>query len=153
MILQKNGNLLDAPEDIIVHQVNCMGRMSSGIALQIRNKWPKVYDQYISLFMNTSSNKLLGEVQFIKVKHDKWVANLFGQYYYGYSGERFTNYEAIYNGLEKIKKVAKRNNKSIAIPYNMGCDRGGANWEIVCKMIEQVFNDYKVTIYKYNGGK
>ena len=34
----KIGNLLDAPVDYICHQVNCQGRMGSGIAKQIKAK-------------------------------------------------------------------------------------------------------------------
>ena len=34
------GNLLEAPERIIVHQTNCMGVMGSGIAKQIKAKYP-----------------------------------------------------------------------------------------------------------------
>lgn len=38
------GNLLDSTTDIICHQVNCQGKMSSGVAKAIREKYPKVYD-------------------------------------------------------------------------------------------------------------
>ena len=40
------GNLLDAPVDYICHQVNCQGRMGSGIAKQIKKRWPRVYEVY-----------------------------------------------------------------------------------------------------------
>lgn len=43
----KTGNLLDAPVDYICHQVNCQGRMASGIAKRIRERWPVVYDAYV----------------------------------------------------------------------------------------------------------
>ena len=32
------GNLLESPVQIIAHQVNCLGIMGGGIALQIKNK-------------------------------------------------------------------------------------------------------------------
>ena len=45
-----NGNILTFPErdedTIICHQVNCKGVMGAGLAKQIRDKWPDVYDRY-----------------------------------------------------------------------------------------------------------
>lgn len=43
------GNILDAPENIIVHQVNCKGVMGAGLALQIKSKYPKAFTEYIKL--------------------------------------------------------------------------------------------------------
>jgi O-acetyl-ADP-ribose deacetylase (regulator of RNase III) len=141
-MLQFRGNLLDAKDDIIVHQVNCQGKMNSGIAKQIREKWPIVFARY------NTSNKQLGNIQFVKVEEDKHVCNLFSQLDYGYDGKKYTNYEAIYIGLMKIKEAAQERGLSVAIPYNMGCDRGGASWKIVCAMIEVIFEDYEVHIYR-----
>ena len=53
MVSHMNGDLLVAQEelnlDIICHQVNCQGKMNSGIAKQIREKWPVVYKKYSEL--------------------------------------------------------------------------------------------------------
>ena len=43
MIHYVKGNLLDSDCDYICHQVNCQGVMGSGIAKQIRERWPEVY--------------------------------------------------------------------------------------------------------------
>ena len=45
-IIYKKGNLLDAQTDVIAHQVNCQGVMGSGVAKQIKEKWPDVFKQY-----------------------------------------------------------------------------------------------------------
>jgi len=45
----KNGNLLDAPELMKVHQVNCKGVMGGGIAKQIKERYPLVYKTYLNL--------------------------------------------------------------------------------------------------------
>ena len=50
------GNLLESPVHIIAHQVNCLGIMGGGIALQIKNKWPKVFEEYKE-FIETNINK------------------------------------------------------------------------------------------------
>ena len=92
----------------------------------------------------------MGHSQLVVIDEEKgkYIYNLFGQFNYGYDGLRYTNYEAIFNGLSKIKQLAQRHNLSVALPYNMGCDRGGANWGIVSKMIEVIFEDYEVHIYR-----
>ena len=46
MIHYVKGNLLDSNCDYICHQVNCQGVMGSGIARQIRERWPEVYKDY-----------------------------------------------------------------------------------------------------------
>ena len=43
MIKIVEGNLLKAKERYICHQTNCKGMMNSGVALQIKNKYPKAY--------------------------------------------------------------------------------------------------------------
>ena len=34
----------------------------------------------------------------------------------------------------------------------MGCHRGGGDWNVVYKMIEEVFKNNEVLICEYNGG-
>lgn len=40
------GNLFDTDAKFICHQVNCMGKMGSGVALQVRQRFPHVYEEY-----------------------------------------------------------------------------------------------------------
>lgn len=149
------GNLLDAKEDIIVHQVNCMGVMGSGIAKQIKEKWFKVFTDYKRFTLGLEGdNRLLGRVQFVETEEGgKVVANLFGQLSYGNMKMRYTSYDALAEGLSFIATNARNYKKSVAFPVGMSSDRGGADWEIVLKMIEVYFKDIDVTLYKYNGGK
>jgi O-acetyl-ADP-ribose deacetylase (regulator of RNase III) len=94
-------SLLEAKEDIIVHQVNCQGKMNSGIAKQIREKWPHAYEAYMGYydFNGDDPKKLLGTVRIVGVEPNKFVAHLFGQEHYGYDGRRYTSYDALYDGL------------------------------------------------------
>ena len=41
-----NGNLLDTELTFIVHQVNCQGVMGAGVARQIKEKFPKAWENY-----------------------------------------------------------------------------------------------------------
>ncbi|WP_223260709.1 hypothetical protein [Bacillus sp. LNXM65] len=42
MIKTVDGNILEASEDIICHQVNCKGVMGAGLAKQIKSKYPNI---------------------------------------------------------------------------------------------------------------
>lgn len=146
MIKIVQGNILDAPEDVIAHQTNCMGVMGSGLAKQIREKYPKVFEEYQS-YINKYKFVTLGSFQIINVGNNKYIANLFGQYGYG-RNKQYTDYKALEEALFSLKVCCKENNKSVALPYNLGCGLAGGNWDIVYKIIEEVFSDYDVTIYK-----
>lgn len=141
---------MKADEDIIAHQVNCQRKMNSGVAKQIRNNFPKSYIGYMENTRGRAPKSLLGSAMFVK-DNGKVVAHLFAQENYGYDGVRYTSYEALVKCLIKLKQVAKELNMSVAIPYKMGCDRGGADWNIVYKMIEDIFEDYEITLYKFGG--
>lgn len=148
-IIYKTGNLLDAQTDVIAHQVNCQGVMGSGVAKQIRKKWPIVYNKYRSLYIDQCNNtqNLLGRCQLIDINDSQSVANLFGQQYYGRDGKRYTSYDAIYNALTDLAvQIMDNGMESLAIPYKMSSDRGGADWNVVLTMIESVFKNINITI-------
>lgn len=145
------GDLLSANEDLIIHQCNAKGKFGSGIALQMKQKYPEVHEAYLehckSTFPN-DVNTLLGTVNVCRTHDGKHVANLIAQLDYGYDGKRYTSYDALYDGLSHIKEVCKENNMSVALPQKLGSDRGGASWNVVYAMIEEIFKDYEVTIYQ-----
>lgn len=155
------GNLLDSDCDYICHQVNCQGKMNSGVAKAIRDKWPIVYQNYMAKcnFCHPSGyvrpEVLLGDIQFVPLYEDYYkdtkrqqVINMFGQYGYGYDGLRYTSYDAFWSCLGKIKDSIPKGS-SIAFPYNIGCCRGGANWEVIYAMIVAVLNeDYDIYFYR-----
>jgi len=148
MIKMVDDNILQATEDIIAHQVNSMGVMGSGIAKQIKEKYPEVFDQYRKFFINNKFTAL-GKCQIVKTEDNKYIANLFGQYNYG-RDKQYTDYKALEEALFSLKVSAKDHKKSVAIPFNIGCGLAGGSWEVVYKIIEEVFQDYDVTLYRLN---
>ena len=160
MINVIKGNLLDSDCDYICHQVNCMGKMNSGVAKAIRKKWPVVFEEYQKAYsfaedcsindkkLTTIATYLLGESQFVKINDSQQVVNMFAQNGYGYDGRRYTSYDAFWSCLGKIKSKVPKGSK-IAFPYNIGCCRGGANWEVIYAMIVAVLNeDYDIYFYR-----
>lgn len=147
MIKEIQGDLLMADVDVICHQVNCQGAMRSGIAKSIRDKYPKVYYEYVTKCDNMSADLLLGLIQIVDTEEGPLVVNMFGQLHYGYDNRRYTSYDAFWNCLNLIATHIPAN-ASIGFPKNIGCCRGGANWNIIRAMIEEVLGDREVYIYE-----
>ena len=162
MITYKNGNLLESNCSVICHQVNCQGVMGSGIAKQIRDKWPEVftrYQEYMNYFWNmgiaTSSKHYLGQIYLCKVADNKYVANFFSQDIYLPKGVCHTHYEAFRICCKKLKNhmddYATLKNATIGFPYKIGCGLAGGDWSIVEKIIEEELgNEFNVEIYQYS---
>lgn len=145
------GDLLEASEDLIVHQVNCFGYMGAGVAKQIREKWPTVYEGYHALCKASywCRRELLGSVYWKCIGYNKYIGNIFGQYNVGPSEKRQTNYGALREGLLKVRDFCEGGRYTVAMPYRIGCGNGGGDWENeVLPMIEKVFEGYEVTLYK-----
>lgn len=148
MVKYVKGNLLDASENIIGHQVNAQGVMGSGLAKQIRSKYPEAYIAYKEYSEQNSPYDLLGRCQLVTAGENKWVANLFGQLNYGRGKYRYTDYDALRTALTSLKEAAKRIDVSVALPKFIGCGLANGDWNVVSEIVEEVFEDYEVTIYE-----
>ena len=144
MIKYVKGNLFQADTDIIAHQVNCMGVWGAGVAKQMKAQYPLAYEKYVDIVKRTLGIYLLGNCQIVRIAESSikpnTIANIFGQYNYG-RDKRYTDYTAIERGLERFHASAGITNKSIAIPYKIGCGLGGGEWEKVKLLIEEIFSD------------
>ena len=90
---------------------------------------------------------MLGHIQIVHNEDDPGVINMAAQRFYGYDGKRYTSYNAFWSCLEEITVKVPKGSK-IAFPAKIGCGLGGANWEVIFRMIEQVLGeDYEVYIY------
>jgi O-acetyl-ADP-ribose deacetylase (regulator of RNase III) len=157
MIKIVKGDLMLAKENIIGHQVNCQAKMNSGVAKSVRETFPKAYEKYMILaepYVKAGlSDDLLGYTQFVSiVKNEKYIANIFGQNNYGYDGKQYTNTEALFKGFKDLREVAEEHGFSVALPYMIGCYRGGADWKEVENLLLTAFDGYEVTLYKKHEG-
>lgn len=159
----KHGNIVDTDAKWILHQVNCKGQMNSGVAKAIKDKWPITETIYKQACKTFEDKYLMGLSYPCYVQYQPYqqrVIHLFGQYDFGYDGKQYTSYDALNKALidfveyhyDLDDEATTEQERTIAIPWRMGCGRGGGNWEIVMTMIEQAFKDYDGTIefWKYS---
>jgi O-acetyl-ADP-ribose deacetylase (regulator of RNase III) len=165
MVSIVKGNLLDAKEAVIAHQVNCQKKMNSGVAKAIREKYPEVFVEYLK------TEPQLGNVGFVFVPTDKLtgngitIANMYAQDMYGYDGQQYTNYDAFRTCcrhiVSKCRYLEKCINKKspyfdtdvyikydVAMPYKIASDRGGADWDKIMDILLEEFTDINLTLYK-----
>ena len=142
-----NADLLESNADAILHQVNCKGIMGSGLAKQIRNKYPTVYDEYVSLCKQhkDDTKSLLGFIQGVHINEKQDIVNLFAQDGYG-KDKQYTDYNALRKCLKLVNSYYK--GKVIGLPYKMGCGLGGGRWIDVASIIVEELTQCEVFIYR-----
>lgn len=163
-------DLFDCDADIICHQVNCQGVMGSGVARQVKARYPAAFDSYAELCSRYSNCPplLLGVCQIVhtrdvfKNKSVK-IANLFAQAYFGSNRHTiYTSYDSLRLALIQLKTLALQciylgelpEEPVIAIPYLMSCDRGGGDWNgVVYPMISEILQRFHVKICRLPGGE
>ena len=144
MINIVNGNILNCKEDIIVHQVNVNGLMGGGLARQLADQYSdleKEYRKFCKHFKN--DYEILKGTVTLYCENKKFIANIFSQ-----EPNFNTDYKSMQIALTKVRKYAEKNKLSVAIPYKIGCGIANGVWEYVLDIINIVFKDYKVTIYR-----
>jgi len=147
-----NGNIFNAPIDILIHQANCFHVMGAGIASDIKNKYPEAYEA--DLETGKGEKTKLGMASFCDLGSEsaiKRIYNLYAQYKYG-SKEKHTNYEYYWQGLTYIKNhiittIDTWEGIVVGVPFYMGCNRGGGSWPICEAIIKDVFdNDEEIKV-------
>ena len=123
------------------HGCNCAGAMGKGIAVQFKNKFPKMYLEYKKL---CSENKFNPGDVFDYKYHDIHIYNLGTQL----TWRTKAKIEYIKSSLITMLELASADNvKSIALPA-IGAGLGGLKWEDVKDIINIVSEHYpKIDLY------
>lgn len=136
---------------VIVHICNDIGAWGKGFVLAISKRWKEPETKYKEWY-KSKENFELGEVQFVQVESDLWVANLIGQYkiYKDLDGNPPIRYDAVLAGLEKVAQFAIENNATVHMP-RIGCGLAGGTWDKIEPLIEETLieNKVEVTVYDF----
>lgn len=138
----KIGDIFSVERGIIVHGCNAQGVMGSGIALQVKNRWPKCYEIYRD-FCNGENDKsnLLGSVVPYAVPDKELVIiNAITQLNFGKDGKKYVSYEAILVAFKMVAESAKFSQLPVHYPL-IGAGLGGGDWSIISEIIDFAFKD------------
>jgi hypothetical protein len=150
MIEFRVGDLLKQEDiEVIIHQCNCFCNMGKGIALQIKNTYPEAYIADCKTKIG-DPDKMGTYTVAIVDNGKKMVVNMYSQYNYGYkmsnSQAKYTDYDSMTKALEKFIEdycisTFETTGKPLicGMPFRIGCDLGGGDWEIVLYMLKRKF--------------
>ena len=149
MIKYVDGDLLKLADegmfDVIAQGSNCFCVMGSGIAPQIKAKFPEAYQVDCNTIAG-DKNKL-GTITHT-VNTTPTIVNIYSQY--DTKGRRHgqmdLDYNALRSGLKALK--TKFSGKRIAMP-KIGAGLAGGDWAVIEKIIEEEMRGEYVTIVNY----
>ncbi|WP_316787696.1 macro domain-containing protein [Pedobacter frigoris] len=149
----KNGDATK-PENkgnkIIVHVCNDIGGWGKGFVMAISKRWKEPERSYRDWF-KTKDNFVLGQVQFVQVEAELWVANLIGQHKINKDeqGNAPIRYEAILSGLDKVGEYALENNMTVHMP-RIGCGLAGGTWDKIEPIIQSTLTGRNISVTVYD---
>lgn len=149
MLKHATGNLITFAEhglfDVIVHGCNCFQTMGSGIAKEIKDRYPSAYEADLDYGIKGDHNKL-GNYTVMLGGHFL-IINAYTQFDFNKKYEpvvdrfEYTSFQMI---LEKLAKRYK--GCDFGFPY-LGCGLAGGNEMIIVEMLEA----FAVEVEKNNG--
>lgn len=133
--------------DTIVHCANQQKTMGAGIALEIAKRFPE------AAFADMAHTGPLGySLAYIDdTRGTGTIVNLYGQEFYGnlndfyHKYHRNLDYNLLIKGLTEINQI--HSNRRIGIPFHMGCNRAGGDWEIVKGILNATLSNNTFVIY------
>ncbi len=166
MIEYSNQNIIHTECFAIAHGCNMQGKMNSGVAKAIRERYPYAYDTYEKVFYfykHGNEGPKLGHVIIAGEFKEKFIGNLLTQEFYGRDGKRYASLDAIVESLDWFVQAALElyparqfgkeipEKRAIAIP-KIGCGLGGLSWDEVEPIIAGISEKYKIDFIVYDNG-
>ena len=145
-----HGNLITAFEkghiNFMAHCCNMQNVMGAGIAKQIKQSYPFAYTTDCAWYRSNENKREFSHISVARIEINRYVINVYGQRYYGTKTKQLDE-EYLRIGLTQLAAITDYADV-IGLPYNMGCGLAGGNWNDVYKIIEEVFVNHQVKIYK-----
>jgi O-acetyl-ADP-ribose deacetylase (regulator of RNase III) len=142
-----NSNLLDITSGIVAHGCNAQGVMGSGVARQLRAKYPQIFISY-QRHLKWIKTDILGTVDFVSISTNLWVANMITQQFYGRSpGHQYVDYHAISTAISSALQFAELKGVDLHIPYMVGAGLGGGDIAHITEICEECSRTVGRNIY------
>ena len=124
------GDIFDAPADIRVNTVNCVGVMGAGVALAFKQRYPDMFKDYQRDCQDGRVKP--GTMHIWKSLGGDWIINFPTKR----DWREPSRYEDIASGLEDLRRYLDGIGQvTVALPA-LGCGHGGLDWNRVSEMIQ-----------------
>jgi O-acetyl-ADP-ribose deacetylase (regulator of RNase III) len=135
MVHTITGNALLSTRGVFVHGCNAQGRMGSGIAIEVRQRFPEAFAAYDSAYR--AGQLTLGSTTEVEASPGFWIVNGVTQQYYGRDpGRVYIDYAAIEQVFARASALAVQHQLPLLFPL-IGCGLGGGEWSKVEAIIER----------------
>jgi O-acetyl-ADP-ribose deacetylase (regulator of RNase III) len=145
---------------LLVHSCNDIGSWGRGFVLALSKRWPRPEQEYRRWFkektientddLEVTGKFALGEVLFVNVEPNIWVANIIGQHDIGtQAGRPPVRYDAIRQGLLHCSHFCTRLGYSAHMP-RLGAGLGGASWPAIETQIKDCLANKGVECFVYD---
>ena|SRR5258708_3102620 len=129
------------------HGCNCIGSMGAGIAVEVKRRYPDMYEEYHRRCKANPREFNLGDSFLWKANGKPWIFNLATQ---ENTWTKRATYKGVETALENMKEQADAEHiTNIAMP-RIGAGYGGLSWKKVRAIIERIFTDWPGTLYVYD---
>lgn len=135
MIEERAGqNIFDCNVEMIVNPVNCVGIMGAGLAGQVRDRYPEVFDRYkVACARGALQIGIVHTCSLInpRPKDPLYVCNFPTMFYPG----ELCKITSIKSGMiSLVRSIELHDIRSIAIP-KLGCGIGRLSWDMVRQVV------------------
>lgn len=135
---------------VIAHVVNNIGKWGSGFVLALNRRWAQPGQKYFEWATHPSPSVpfRLGEVQFVQVEPELWVANMVAQHQTIRENSSPIRYESLRKCLRTVTDFCLEERASMHGPrFGSGLARG--SWSVIQDLVndEVVRQGIDVTIY------
>jgi O-acetyl-ADP-ribose deacetylase (regulator of RNase III) len=148
-IVYKAGDLFAADERVLVHGCNARGAFDSGVAGQMRRRYPRTYQTYLLAFRTAGLH--LGEVIWTQAEDGRLIGNAITQADYGSDRNRvYADYEAIRWAMQEVNLHVAGQYDRVGMP-TIGAGLANGSWSVISRIIEDEATQFTPVVYLRDG--
>jgi O-acetyl-ADP-ribose deacetylase (regulator of RNase III) len=143
MLVYVRTSLFESPAQTLVNTVNTVGVMGKGVALEFKNRYPKMYENYRELCDNGVLT--VGKLHLWR-GNDQWILNFPTKT----TWKKASEYSYIEDGLKTfVSSYKEMGISSIAFPP-LGCGNGNLDWNLVRPLMEKYLANLEIPVYVHD---
>jgi O-acetyl-ADP-ribose deacetylase (regulator of RNase III) len=153
------GNLLEADDDIICHQCNCVTDGAAGIAAAIFKEfpWSDVYSRRAGPFPEFSGRSAPGTIEICGDGiMERYVVAMYAQIYPGRpkppsdsEEQRLLFFQSCLDALAEKPGIKNGMIRSIGFPWQIGCGLAAGDWEKYSSLLHEFSGLVKADVNVY----